>query len=167
MDNVTAIMNLNFIADFWDLVEQYNLLNKTSAATKPSKPSCTVIIKYLDEKKDILFGHNTWHVYQAMSYKFLKNYQLNFHVVPGSPDVIPGHTISMSSYAGSLASLDDFYLTSAGLATTETTLFKHDKELLRNLTPQNGVYEHNREAVANRMAQFGSQWATIFEKHNR
>ena len=102
-----------------------------------------------------------------MSYKFLKNYQLNFHVVPGSEDIIPGHTISMSSYAGSLASLDDFYLTSAGLATTETTLFVYNKELLRNLTPQNVVYEPVRVAVANRLAQFGSQWATIFEKHNR
>ncbi|KAL3184232.1 hypothetical protein MRX96_032344 [Rhipicephalus microplus] len=33
----------------------------------------------------------------------------------GLEGVIPGHTITMSSYAGKLVSLDDFYLTSAGL----------------------------------------------------
>ena len=131
MNDETGIMLLNFIADFWDLIEQFNLLNGTSNAQvpgdKPSRPSCTVLIKFLEEKKDILFGHNTWHEYRAMSYRILKNYNLNVHVLPDSSDRIPGHTISMSSYAGSIASLDDFYLTSAYLASTETTLFLWNK----------------------------------------
>ena len=71
------------------------------------------------------------------------------------------------SSPGSVASLDDFYLTSAGLATTETTLFVYNKDLYRNLSPEDSVYEPIRVAVANRLAHFGSQWAKIFEKHNR
>ena len=127
MNHEIGIMKLNFIADFWDLIEQFNLLNGTGSTSKPSKPSCTVLIKFLEEKRDIFFGHNTWHEYRAMSYRILKNYNLNVHVLPDSSDRIPGHTIAMSSYAGSIASLDDFYLTSAYLATTETTLFLWNK----------------------------------------
>ena len=128
MNHELGIMKLNFIADFWDLIEQFKLLNGASESMgKPSKPSCTVLIKFLEEKRDILFGHNTWHEYRAMSYRILKNYNLNVHVLPDSSDRIPGHTIAMSSYAGSIASLDDFYLTSAYLATTETTLFLWNK----------------------------------------
>ena len=104
--NPVQIMHLNFIADFWDLLEQYKLLkqskdyNETAGSSGMSRPSCTVIIKFLEDKKDILFGHNTWHEYRAMSYRILKNYNLNFHVLPGNSQVVPGHTIAMSSYAG-------------------------------------------------------------------
>ena len=104
MNHENGIMLINFIADFWDLKEQYALLpNSTQeqeGKAKPSRPSCTVIIKFLEDQKDILFAHNTWHEYRAMSYRFLKNYDLNYHVLPGSSSVIPGHKIAMSSYAG-------------------------------------------------------------------
>lgn len=105
MNHENGIMLLNFIADFWDLKEQYALLSNTTqeqknTKTNPGRPSCTVIIKFLEDQKDILVAHNTWHIYQAMSYKFLKNYDLNYHVLPGSSSVIPGHKIAMSSYAG-------------------------------------------------------------------
>ena len=55
----------------------------------------------------------------------IKRYELNYHSAMG--EVIPGHTTSMSSYAGSVASLDDFYLISSGLAATETSLFVYDR----------------------------------------
>ena len=84
----------------------------------PVRPSCTVIIKFLEDHKDIFLGHNTWLDYKSMSYRILKNYNLNYHLLPNSSTLIPGHTISMSSYAGVLSSLDDFLLTSADLATT-------------------------------------------------
>ena len=100
MNYENGIMLLNFIADFWDLKEQYSLLNSSLENQAPSRPSCTVVIKFLEDQRDILFAHNTWHEYRAMSYRFLKNYNLNFHVEPGSTTLIPGHTIAMSSYAG-------------------------------------------------------------------
>lgn len=162
------IMLLNFQADVWDLLEQYKKKAKgQKKAKRTTRPSCTVIIKFLEEQKDILIGHNTWHEYRAMAFKMLKNYRLNYHVLPGSSTLVPGHTIGMSSYAGTIASLDDFYLTSAGLASTETTLFVYNKELYGNLSHEDVVYEPIRVSVANRLSQFGSQWAKIFEKHNR
>ncbi len=33
-------------------------------------------------------------------FRFLKNYNLNFHLNPDSDKIIPGNTISMSSYSG-------------------------------------------------------------------
>ena len=169
MNHENGIMLLNFVADYWDLLQQYNLLNKknnTNEMDSITKPSCTVMIKYMDEMNDVFMAHNTWHEYKAMSARILKNYKLNFHVKADSDQVIPGHTVAMSSYAGSIASLDEFYLISSGLATTETTLFIYDNELYRDLSPDFVVYEPIRVAVANRLAQFGSQWARMFEREN-
>ena len=103
MDLENGILLINFVADFYDLLEQYNLLESELAEDSThSKPTCTVMIKYIKDMNDIYFAHNTWHVYQAMSYKMLKNYKFNYHVLPGSSVLIPGHTIAMSSYAGTV-----------------------------------------------------------------
>ena len=40
------------------------------------------------------------------------------------------------------------------------------RELYRNLTPERSVYEPVRVMVANRLSQFGSQWAKYFEQNN-
>ena len=123
MNHENGIMLLNFIADFWDLKEHYGLLpNLTQEkeeikANNPSRPSCTVIIKFLEDQKDIFVAHNTWHIYQAMSYKFLKNYDLNYHVLPGSSSIIPGHKISMSSYAG------DTFIKSLSICLVKVNIF--------------------------------------------
>ena len=131
----------------------------------PVRPSCSVIIKYLKDKKDIVLGHNTWLDYASMSYRILKNYNLNYHLLPNSSTVIPGHTNSMSSYAGVLGSLDDFLLTSAGLAAIETTMMINKKELFNNFSIE-VIFEPVRAMVASRLSENGSQWARIFEKFN-
>ena len=61
------------------------------------------MIKYMKEQNDIFMGHNTWFRYEAMSYRLLKNYRLNYHITPSSSVIIPGHTVAMSSYAGMIA----------------------------------------------------------------
>ena len=58
-------------------------------------------------------------------FRFIKRYELNYHDLSGS--LIPGNQVTMSSYAGSIASLDDFYLVGSGLAVTETSLFVYDR----------------------------------------
>ena len=69
--------------------------------------------------------------------------------------------------SGVALSLDDYYLISSGLASTETSLFIYDQELFRNLTPFDAVYEPIRVMISNRLAKNGSEWANIFRKHNR
>ena len=68
---------------------------------------------------------------------------------------------------GVALSLDDFYLISSGLAATETTLFVYDKELYKNLSSFESVYEPIRVMVSHRLAKNGSDWANIFKQHNR
>ena len=77
MDGEQGVHLLNFIADFWDMIEQYKLVangtdndDDRSKRSVKSRPSCSVLIKYLPEKGDILFGHNTWHEYRAMGYRY-------------------------------------------------------------------------------------------------
>ena len=73
----------------------------------------------------------------------------------------------MGFVSGVALSLDDYYLISSGLASTETSLFIYDQELFRNLTPFDAVYEPIRVMISNRLAKNGSEWANIFRKHNR
>ena len=73
----------------------------------------------------------------------------------------------MGFVSGVALSLDDYYLISSGLASTETSLFIYDQELFRNLTPFDAVYEPFRVMVSNRLAKNGSEWENIFRKHNR
>lgn len=77
MDNDQGILMINLIADFWDLMEQYKLLQANETTTEaenvtPHKPSCSVVIKYMKELGDIYFAHNTWHEYRAMSFRYIK-----------------------------------------------------------------------------------------------
>jgi len=164
-----GVLLLNLQADFWDLVTQYDVIHgggpeEGTDKTSPSKPSCSVLIKYLPEENDVLVAHNTWHEYRAMTYKVIKRYELNYHSAMG--ELIPGHTTSMSSYAGSVASLDDFYLISSGLAATETSLFVYDSAVLANLSATGIVYEPFRVLLANRMAKNSAEWQDIFKRYN-
>ena len=87
MDYDLGVLLLNFIADFWDLKDQYDLLHpveseattvfKRSASPNvgnwhPRRPSCSVLIKHINETNDILFAHNTWHEYRAMAYRYVQ-----------------------------------------------------------------------------------------------
>ncbi len=73
-----GIRMLNFVAEFWDMKEQYALLHPSrerrsssepSFARPPGRPSCSVIFKHLPDKGEVLMGHNTWHEYRAMSFR--------------------------------------------------------------------------------------------------
>ena len=41
-----------------------------------------------------------YHYFHQMSFRILKNYKLNYHILPDSSELVPGNQISMSSYAG-------------------------------------------------------------------
>lgn len=149
---------INFFPDIGDYIRQYQqdlatrqtgvgLRSGLLPVLRAALPSCSVMVKLL-ETGEAMVGHSTWHEYRAMGYRVLKRYSLPYHlseggmVPPGQTmsggdrghtmsggERVPGHTMSMSSYAGNLFSLDDFYIISSGLVTTESTLFIYRKEL--------------------------------------
>ena len=90
----------------------------------------------------------------------VQRYNLNYLTVSG--DLVPGHTIAMSSYAGTLFSMDDFYTLSSGLVTLETTLFVYNITLFDLVTPLGTMWEPVRVMVANRLARNGQEWTEIF-----
>jgi len=155
---------INFYPDIGDLIPQYKQFKKTNQSSIVfTAPSCSVMIKKLED--DIIIGHATWHVYESMSYRLLKRYNLNYHTHAG--DLVPGHTVSMSSHAGNIFSLDDFYTLSSGLSTLETTLFVYDQSLLLDQSKAGGgVWEGARVMVSNRLATDGRSWTQIFSRFN-
>merc|ERR1711981_1409493 len=99
-------------------------------------------------------AHNTWHEYTAMSYKALKKYNLPYRRLAGNEERV-AETATMSSYVGTIFSLDDFMTLSSGLVTTETSLFVYDSSLFEASQPFGQVFEPVRVMAANRLARNG------------
>ena len=118
---------------------------------------CSALIKLADDFSDVFFAHNSWFVYANMT-RILKEY--NF-TLSGSK----ANSMIMSSYPGVLASMDDFYLTSAKLVVIETTNSVFDEQLYAHLTPSS-VQTWSRAAVANRLANSPEEWVSYFEIAN-
>jgi hypothetical protein len=68
-----------------------------------------------------------------------KRYIFPFRMLPDSNDTVPGHVITFSSYPGTIQSGDDFYVTSAGLATLETTTGNNNRSLWQYVKPKGQV----------------------------
>merc|ERR1711994_69939 len=97
-----------------------------------------------------------------MGYRFLKKYNLNYHLTPGSSIVVPGHTATMSSYAGTIFSLDDFLTLSSGLVTTETSLFIYNSSLYTHLAADGQLMEPARVMVSkHNSGTYNNQWMVI------
>ncbi|KAH7984142.1 hypothetical protein HPB52_017406 [Rhipicephalus sanguineus] len=73
----------------------------------------------------------------------------------------------MSSYAGKLVSWDNFYLTSAGLAITETSIVNDNKDLWKFVVPESGPFTWVSAAVASRLATSGLEKMTRYEDVSR
>lgn len=89
--------------------------------------SCSALIKVLPETSDIYTSHVTWNGYESMI-RILKKYSLEVHQTAAEDSaLIPGHSMSFSSYPGLLYSGDDFTVISSGLASMETTIGNNSK----------------------------------------
>jgi hypothetical protein len=61
--------------------------------------------------------------------------------------------------------VDDWYTTSAGLVITETTIKNNNASLWQYVVPQT-VPDWTRNLVANRLADSGEAWSTVFARYN-
>ncbi|KAJ0389958.1 hypothetical protein ATCC90586_010989 [Pythium insidiosum] len=77
----------------------------------------------------------------------------------------PRRRVSMSSSPAALSSIDDWYLTDAGLGVLETTNGVFNEKLYDAVTPQ-AVPCWVRSVVATRLAADGPSWASTFANHN-
>lgn len=128
--------------------------------------SCSALIKPVGENyDDILTAHVSWYYFNSML-RIIKKYDFKYHWSNNRKNIIPGHTMSFSSYPGVLYSGDDFHTISSGLNTIETSLGNYNSSLWKKVRPSGGLLEGVRVTIANRMARSGSEWTKIFAKHN-
>ena len=175
---------INYLADVWDYKEKFDSVSaKNETSTKvilkitslrdivfksyqASRPTCSVLIKHLPEKDEMYVAHNTWHEYSAMSYRVLKKYNLPYRRLAKTEERVAAETATMSSYVGTIFSLDDFMTLSSGLVTTETSLVVYDSSLFEASQPLGQVFEPARVMAANRLARDGREWTEIARQFN-
>ncbi|XP_070378120.1 putative phospholipase B-like 2 [Dermacentor albipictus] len=130
--------------------------------------ACSAVVKVVGDSEGLYFGHDAWFVYRAML-RFQKHYIFPWHLTAlqtEPEDVVPGHTWTISSYPGMLMSWDSFYLTSGGLAITETQLLNDNQELHKLVTPSGGILAWVRAAVSSRLAKSGEEWVRTMATEN-
>ena len=64
-----GVHQINYLVDFFDYLAKYHGDEGGEKKQTQKKPSCSVLIKYLAEERDLFVGHNTWHLYSAMGYR--------------------------------------------------------------------------------------------------
>ena len=159
---------MNIFGDLEDLEQVFNLDGKYDNVTRDhGSGTCSAMIKLLPGYSDLYIAHDTWNSYQSML-RTLKKYTFAYHWddTKRSEHLIPGQTMSFSSYPGLIYSGDDFYLISTGLAVTETTIGNSNKDLWKFVKPKGQLLEGVRTMVANRLAINGKQWSKLFSKRN-
>lgn len=155
------VMFLNWEADMIDLETVYNKTRNKNSLNQTGH--CSALIKVTHD--DIYFGHTSWYTYKAMI-RILKRYSFFFDLMNTEKSaIIPGSVLSMSSYPGKLSSFDDFYLSSSGLAITETTTPIYNPALWKNVNTKT-VPAWMRGLVATRLANTPSDWANLFKEEN-
>ena len=120
---------------------------------------CSAIFKAKEDFSDIYFGHNSWFYYSA-STRIFKEYNFNFN----HPSV-KSRNIIFSSYPATLASTDDFYITSQNLAIIETTNSLFDNDLFNKLTPES-LLCWQRAMISSRISTSAKSWVENFSKLN-
>ncbi len=120
---------------------------------------CSAIFKTKEDFTDIYFGHNSWFFYSA-STRIFKEYNFNYN----HPS-IKSRNIIFSSYPATLASLDDFYITSQNLAIIETTNSLFNNDLFDKLNPQS-LLCWQRAMISNRISVTALDWTQNFSLLN-
>ena len=127
---------------------------------------CSALVKLVNgddaENSDLIIGHNTWTEYSEM----LRIYKtLSFRDVVH--ESFRNRKISMSSYPGYLASMDDWLILSdSELLVTETTNDCYSQKRLREFVTSDSVTTMIRSLVASRMSSSGKKWFENFSIHN-
>ena len=158
---------MNIFGDLEDLEQVFaGRLNVSLPDAVLGSGSCSALIKVLPDNADLYAAHDTWNSYQSML-RVLKKYTFGYHWTDRTKGaLVPGQSMSFSSYPGVIYSGDDFNVISSGLAVIETTIGNNNAKLWPLVKPTGQVLEGIRATVANRLASSGMQWAGVFSRRN-
>ncbi|VDK67353.1 unnamed protein product [Onchocerca ochengi] len=150
---LTPIYMIQLGGDFIDL-------GKIFGRNKTDSGHCSGLVKLAPNNADLFVSHVTMSGYETMN-RILKFYKFAF-----DKQKVPGYAISFSSYAGTLASLDDFLLASSGLAIIETTISIYNKSLYKVVRSDGQLHCWIRSIIATKLANTAKQWMRIFARYN-
>jgi len=135
---------------------------------------CSALVKWAPGAGgDIFTSQVTWSSFSSMAFRCYKRYTIADGLPAGSGNGTDSGNgtaagsvdVAFSSFPGTIASGDDWYITSKGLATQETTNEVFNTSLYRAVVNET-VSEFLRVMVANTIASDGDDWTRIFAKHN-
>jgi hypothetical protein len=151
--NYTDIFLISFQAEIGRALAACNGTAPLSKRATTPPGHCSALVKVTAD--DVILAHTTWAGY-TMLVRMFKTYDLG-----GDANAV----VTMSSYPGSLSSIDDWYMTSHGIAATETTISPTSNADDSFVTPRS-VSEFMRVMIANFLAQNPKEWADLFATHN-
>lgn len=157
-----SIFLLSFYAESPTIANRCNVqlfgVNATNITVGPSfgplwyrtrmNEHCSALLKLTSD--DVFVAHDTW-AYYGMMYRQVKTYVFEA-------------TVTMSTYAGSLSSIDDFYITSHQLVVTETTNGFYNNSLYLEVVPT-VASEFHRSMAANFLATSAEEWVRLFAQN--
>ena len=134
----------------------------------PREQRCSAMFKLTDDNADILFGHATWDHFDMMlrqlkTYRWSATYDVRARMETTTDNDV--EVVSFSSSPGFLTSVDDFYLTSNGLAVIETTNGNMNATLWDLLT-ERSLLSWIRSYAANAVATDALSWTKYFGTNN-
>ena len=120
---------------------------------------CSALFKAKEDFSNVFLTHNSWYYYGMMT-RIFKEYNFNFN----HPSV-KAKNIMFSSYAATLSSNDDFYVTSQDLSVIETTNIIYNDTLYTLMKPESFM-TWQRVMAANRMSATAEEWGDNFKGYN-
>ncbi len=161
---------MNYYPELFDLENKYRseeegeidyteLDNKELFKLFLERTHCSALFKIKDDLSDIYFGHNTWNSY-FFTIRIIKEYNLNYN-----NKWVRAKNIIFTSYPATMSSLDDFYLTSNGLISIETTNGFYNDTLYSKILP-NSIFTSERAMISNRISNSSKEWVENYAKYN-
>lgn len=120
------------------------------------------------KKPEVIIGHSSDGDYSSML-KIVKTYRFNYHQTPEAGSRLVTNTdITFTSYPGSIASSDDFYLAMGKytrIIVAGITLKHHNSaQLLHGIDLEGTVFSSARVMAANRLSHNGKFWAKVMAR---
>ena len=161
---------MNYYLDLMDLSEKFKVETEGEKDYKKmdnkelfkiflERNHCSALFKLKNDFSDLYFGHNTWNTYFS-AIRLIKEYNFNFN-----NRWIRSKNIIFTSYPATLYSIDDFYISSHGLISIETTNSFFNDSLYSKMTP-NSIFTCERAMICNRISNSSKEWAENFAKYN-
>ena len=161
---------LNYVAELPDIfdkfrVQQHGETDYTKMTEEQleenflKRTHCSSIFKSKNDLSEIYFGHNTWNTYYS-TIRIIKEYNLNYN-----NRWVKSKNIIFTSYPATMSSLDDFYLSSHGLVTIETTNIFYNDTLFNEITHE-ALFTGERAMISNRISNSSKEWTENFKKYN-